>query len=697
MTDKTQVRSFYKMVPNESLQYKGIFQLLLYFKWTWIAFVADDHEHGERLIQVMLSVFFQNGICLEFIETYPNIGFDDSIMDTHNWLQGIYDMITKSTANAIVFYGDADSMINFRILLYLPEVEDMKRQLKGKVWILSAQMEFSSLVYQRSWDIEVIYGALAFAVHSSELLEFQHFLRSRNPSSLKGDGFIRDFWEQAFNCVFLNSVLDNSDMNVCTGEERLEDLPGTVFEMSMTGNSYNIYNAVYAVAHALHGMFSSKSKNRSMFKGERRKQQNRQPWQLYNFLRSVSFNNSAGDKVSFDQNGELIVGFDVINWVTFPNQSFARVKVGQLESQAPLDPAITVNEDAIVWHKWFNQVQPLSVCNDNCHPGYHKKIKEGEPFCCYDCIPCPKGKISDQKDTSDCFRCPDDRYPNKDQNVCIIKEISFLSYEEPLGIVLSLVALSFSFITAMVLGTFTKHHNTPLVKANNRSLTYILLLSLLLCFLSALLFIGHPEKNICLLRQIAFGIIFSVAISSVLAKTIIVALAFMTTKPGSRIKKWVGKRLANLIVFTCSLIQGGICTIWLAAFPPFPDIDMHSVTAEIVLECNEGSTVMFYCVLGYMGFLAIISLTVAFHARKLPDSFNEAKFITFSMLVFCSVWLSFIPTYLSTKGKYMVAVEIFSILASSAGLLSCIFSPKCYIILLRPELNNKEQLIWRNH
>ncbi|XP_064419101.1 vomeronasal type-2 receptor 26-like [Latimeria chalumnae] len=415
--------------------------------------------------------------------------------------------------------------------------------------------------------------------------------------------------------------------------------------------------------------------------------------QLFHYVKNVYFKNKLGEEIYFDEKGISPALYDIINWHLTPDGNMKYIEAGRIDFTAPPGKELLINNSALIYNTSLKMTIPQSVCSESCSPGYRKAVRRGQPICCFDCIQCSEGEIANQTDSPDCLECPDDYWSNDRRDRCIPKSIEFLSYKDPLGAVLASFSIFSSLIPVSILCIFIWYRNTPIVKANNRELSYVLLLSLILCFLCSLIFIGRPSIETCMLRQTAFGIIFAFSVACVLAKTIMVVIAFNATKPNSNLKKWVGPKLPNTIVVTCSLLQIIICIAWLASLPPFPEKNIKSEPGKIIIECNEGSTVAFWCMLGYMGLLAIVSFIVAFLARNLPDSFNEAKFITFSMLVFVTVWLSFIPAYLSTKGKYMVAVEIFAILASSAGLLVCIFFPKCYIILLRPGFNTKEYLM----
>ncbi|XP_070810888.1 vomeronasal type-2 receptor 26-like [Pituophis catenifer annectens] len=688
--------SLYFMVPKEDHQHIGIVQLLHHFSWTWIGIFAVDNNNGENFLQKMQPLLSQNGICSSFIQRLSQLINLADFKEIYLQVWSISINLMNSKAKTFLVYGESLTIMTLRGVTFLEDSGNKKTALLGKVWIMTAQIDFTLSSLQITWDLQMFHGALSFTVHSRSVAGFKEFLQTINPLSDYRDGFLQDVWEQAFDCSFPKPELQEMQSKKCTGEMKLEDLPGPAFEMEMTAQSYSIYNAVYAVAHALQALCTLHFNRKKPMRCKNPELPDLQSWQLHPFLQGISFNNTAGETVFLNDKGEAMGGFDIINFIPFPNRSFQRVRVGKIDPHAPKEKELFIDKDRIVWHPAFNHVLPFSRCNDPCFPGSWKKGIEGEQFCCYDCAPCPEGKISNENDMEDCFECSEDHYPNKEKKGCILKLVLFLTLEETLGIGLVSAALSFFFLTSWVLGTFIKHRDTPIVRANNRSLTYTLLVSLLLCFLSSLFFLSQPGKVTCLLRQSAFGITFSVAISSVLAKTITVVVAFMATKPGSQMRKWVGKRLAFCTVLFCSLFQVCICILWLSTSPPFPELDMHSELKEMILQCNEGSAFFFYCVLGYMGILAIASFIVAFLARKLPDSFNEAKFITFSMLAFCSVWISFFPAYLSTKGKAMVAVEVFSILSSSAALLGCIFLPKCYIIVLRPQLNHRKQLIKKN-
>ncbi|XP_073480776.1 vomeronasal type-2 receptor 26-like [Aquarana catesbeiana] len=337
---------------------------------------------------------------------------------------------------------------------------------------------------------------------------------------------------------------------------------------------------------------------------------------------------------------------------------------------------------------------PRGRCSEECLPGFRKSIREGYHPCCYNCAPCSEGEISNYSDSKNCKKCPENEWPNKAKNMCIGKVNEYLSYEEDvLVFFFSVTSVIFATTSLLILGLFFWFRSTPIVRANNRNLSFILLFSLILSFLSVFLFLGHPVDITCMLQQVTFGIPFTISASSILAKTIMVFIAFKATKPGCSCRKWVGVKLPNTVLLFCSSIQVMNCMLWLSISPPFQEYDMDSSPGKIIIQCNEGSGIGFYSMLGYMGFLAALSFVLAFMVRTLPDSFNEAKYITFSMLVFCSVWVAMIPAYLSTRGKYMVAVEIFAILTSSAGILLCLFFPKFYILLLKPELNTRGTML----
>ncbi|XP_041442293.1 vomeronasal type-2 receptor 116-like [Xenopus laevis] len=508
-----------------------------------------------------------------------------------------------------------------------------------------------------------------------------------------------------FPTEFLISLVETmiKDKTCVTLDKEKDDLfqkaYGTVFnncsslEISvwpLTPN-YQVYRAATGLAHAEHLMLSSsgKSHHKDIHKYIHRKQ-------LHRYLRNVRFTEPCGTEINFNELNKSPVKYGISTWPIYFNSENKQIPVGEY-FWSDSGSSLKIDIQSIFWKKNTNNQILKSQCSPNCPPGYRKVTRERAPPCCYDCARCSEGEISNLTDMENCLKCPIYEWPNNEKTMCIEKQTEFLSYEGDsltlVFIVLSVVSL---LLVIVLIGIFISYRDTPLVKANNRNLSFILLFSIKLSFLSVFLFLGRPSDITCMLRQTSFGISFSIAISSVLAKTIMVCIAFKASKPDSPWRKCLKVQLAHCIGVICSLIQFLISAIWLALYPPFVELNLLSEPGKIIIQCNEGSVIAFYIVLSYMGLLASVSFIVAFLARTLPDSFNEAKYITFSMLLFCSVWITMIPAYLSTKGKYMVAVEIFAIISSSCGLLFCIFLPKCYIIIFKPKRNTKQYVLGNN-
>ncbi|XP_058871343.1 extracellular calcium-sensing receptor-like [Acipenser ruthenus] len=688
LSDRRQFPSFFRTIPSDVFQVQGLVRLIQHFGWSWLGLLASEDDYGQMGSQILQKELLQSGACLAFHETVP-------LLYDKRKIQRIVQVVKSSSAKAIIVF-------TFESFL-MPVVVEMARQnVTGKVWVATEGWSTSHNLANREL-LETMEGTIGFAIRRADIPGLREHLLSVSPNSPTGStnqteenkSLVKLFWEEMFKCKWPD-IQDNlgGSQQLCTGQENLSQLgmATTYSDVSNLRISYNIYNAVYAAAHALHDLHSCKPGEGPFANGGCANIRDFEPWQLLHYIKKVRFNNNAKEEVHFDENGISPTRYDILNWQKTPTGDIQYVKIGSFDYSAPSGRDLEINESAIIWNGGQTQA-PVSVCSESCPPGSRKAALRGQPVCCFDCIPCSEGEIANHTDSTECLHCPEGSWSNKQRDSCIPKVVEFLSYTEPLGAVLASLSVLTSLLPASTLALFLWHHHTPIVKANNRQLSYVLLCALALCPLCSLIFIGQPSPASCMLRQTAFGIIFALSVSCVLAKTVLVVIAFKASIPGSSLHRWVGTRLPNSIACLGTLIQVGICGTWLGAAPPFPENNIKSQIGKVILECNEGSALAFWCMLGYMGILASVSFVVAFLSRNLPDSFNEAKFITFSMLVFVSVWLSFIPAYLSTKGKYMVSVEIFAILSSSAGLQGCIFFPKCYIILLRPERNTRDYLM----
>uniref|UniRef100_A0A672Z6B4 Olfactory receptor C family, r1 n=1 Tax=Sphaeramia orbicularis TaxID=375764 RepID=A0A672Z6B4_9TELE len=670
LSDRQKFPNFFRTIPSDVYQARAIAQLAIRFKWAWVGAVIVNNDYGRLALQDIKG----KGVCLEFIQTVSR----ETIM--HDAEKSAIT-IQASTARVILifcWYTDVR-----QIFLALADRNVTDRQfLASEAWSTSDELMQNLAVSKFSS------GVVGVAIRSSTIPGFENYLRNLNPYDRPGDVFIRELWEREFGCS--PESIKKSSLPPCNGTESLEEVQNVFTDTSQLRETYNVYLAVYAAAHALHSLLSCPNRDSPMNNSSTcSSAKHIKPRELLQHFNKVNISTPHGERFYF-QGADIPPKYDLVNWQKTPEGSLKLVVVGQVD-----EFDVQLNESVIQWNTGSNEV-PVSVCSKSCPPGTRKANRKGEPVCCFDCIPCGEGKISNITGSLHCQRCPSEFWSNTEQTVCIRRKTDFLSFNETLGITLTTVAVSGVIVTTVVFVVFLYNRRTPMVRANNSELSFLLLLSLKLCFLCSLVFIGRPSVWSCRFQQAAFGISFVLSVSCLLVKTMVVLAAFRSARPGAAaLMKWFGPGLQRGSVCLFTSVQIIICIIWLSISPPVPHRDLGIQGSKVTLKCAMASVVGFSLVLGYIGLLACSCLLLAFLARKLPDNFNEAKLITFSMLIFCAVWVAFVPAYVSSPGKYVVAVEIFAILASSYGLLFCIFAPKCFIIILRPEKNTKKHLMAR--
>ncbi|XP_023817660.1 vomeronasal type-2 receptor 1-like [Oryzias latipes] len=721
-----QFPTFLRTIPNDQHQSTAMAQMVLHFGWTWVGIIAAEDDYGKYGIKDFKDQVEEAGVCISFSETLPKVSSPAAI-------QRVVQTIVESTAKIIVvFSSDVDLS---------PLISELLRHnVTNRTWIASEAWITSALINQPGVS-PVLAGTLGFGVKRAEIPGLQRHLLDLDPFA---DPLTEEFWETLFNCTLdygkalrmareVNRTLSRAGVpdGLCTGTESVAQLSNTYSDVSQLRITYSVYKAVYAVAHALHHLEHCEPGNGPFVGKSCADITNFEPWQLMYYMKNVHFKVPNTEEEIYFVDGDIEGYYDIINWQLGGDGEISYVTVGHYNGSAAPEDRLHIRNDSIVWNN-DESTPPRSVCSENCQPGTRKGIRQGEPVCCFDCIPCADGEISNTTNARECILCSGDFWSNDAHDTCVPKIIEFLAFGEPLGITLIVIAALGALLTIAVGVVLILHIDTPLVKANDPLLSFSLLFSLVVTFLCSIVFLGEPQHWSCMTSQVALALGFALCLSSIMGKAAVLMLraqalkaARLKAKAAAKAAKAAAENVANgggpdviatstinneastfptpekdiltcahqrTIAMVATLVQVIACTVWLIILPPHPVKNTSAQNIKIILECDEGSIVFICCVFAYDIVLALLAFVFAFIARKLEDHFSEAKCVTFGMLVFFIVWISFVPAYLSTRGKFMVAVQIFAILASSFGLLFCIFLPKCYILLVKPERNKEEMM-----
>lgn len=268
---------------------------------------------------------------------------------------------------------------------------------------------------------------------------------------------------------------------------------------------------------------------------------------------------------------------------------------------------------------------------------------------------------------------------------CDLIPVQYLRWGDPEPIAAVVFACLGLLATLFVTAIFIMYRDTPVVKSSSRELCYIILAGICLGYLCTFCLIAKPQQIYCYLQRIGIGLSPAMSYSALVTKTNRIAriLAGSKKKICTKKPRFMSACAQLVIAFILICIQLGIIVALFIMEPPDIMHDYPSIR-EVYLICNT-TNLGVVTPLGYNGLLILSCTFYAFKTRNVPANFNEAKYIAFTMYTTCIIWLAFVPIYFGSN--YKIITMCFSVSLSATVALGCMFVPKVYIILAKPERN----------
>ncbi|XP_031729345.1 extracellular calcium-sensing receptor-like, partial [Anarrhichthys ocellatus] len=421
LSDRLNFPNVFRTIPSDIYQARAMARMAIRFRWTWIGAVIVNKDYGHLAIQAFHKETRGQGVCFEFIETVLK---ETIVSDASR----VALTIQASTARVILVFCWYTEIK--KVFLELAKINVTDRQfLASEAWSTSDDL-LQDLVISK-----VASGVVGVAIRSSTIPGFENYLRSLHPMRRPDDKFLWEFWEMEFGCSLgatrshaaslfpAKGSSQKVSLPLCSGTESLEGVKNPFTDISQLRVAYNVYLAVYAAAHALHSLLSCPDRESSSGNNSSTcsSPKHIKPKELLQHLNKLNFTTPQGDMFYF-QGADIPAKYDLVNWQATPEGSLKLVLIGRVDG---FD--LHLNESTIQWSTGSNQV-PVSVCSESCPPGTRKANRKGGPLCCFDCIQCAEGEISNQTDSLHCERCPSEFWSNAKQTACIPRQLDFLSF-----------------------------------------------------------------------------------------------------------------------------------------------------------------------------------------------------------------------------------------------------------------------------
>ena len=674
-TELSQARydAFFRTVPADSQQAKAMADVIEYFQWSYVGAIVVDHSYGRYGLRALEQESFERKtFCIAFTEYFPSSGYESKI-------EAIIAKLKKQKNIKVVILWST----------YTPGLrvtrEAARQSVLDRTWLISEGLTMQGVEFWAQESLPVVGGFLGLAHSTYKSSEFEEHLKTLNTDN--------PWWEE-YVCVMKVDRAPNEKTNPASMRTPQSGASkGFYKDFHLSFASYLI-DAVYAVAHALNDMYKCKEPDGLLDGGAcPHTQPTIRPEDVLRYMRNVDFKGITG-RVRFDRHGDpMKASYDVINFRASErrNQRFSYSVVGSWVGTAV--PRLEINESAILWNSGGKTI-PVSVCREPCPPGTRQTPSLA---CCWDCIRCEEGTVTTSSGAENCTECPRVQRSNEGRTACADLPVMNLQWKDPSAVAgIALMSLGLC-CTLFITVVYTVHRNTAVVKASNRELSFMLLAAIAMCFVLASLYLARPTPILCQLIEVWRYTAYTTCVSVLFIKTNRIVRVFASHKPstGRLAEFFVSSKTQILVVVLVGAIQVPLLISWLVLDPPysFKEIKLQE---HIFFMCKPCKTTTGLALQGsmtlYIVFLSIFCAVCAFKARKLPENFNEARYIGFSMYILFMPWVTFNPLSSALQGTYSAHVASYITLLSTFGLLGCMFVPKVYIMLFQPEKNTTQNV-----